>query len=286
MKLPRFLIIGAMKSGTTTLYSDLKQHPGVFMPDDKEPSVFCDDAILTDAGLARYAGYFDLAKPGQLIGEASTAYTKLPKYPGVPERARRVLGPDIKLIYIVRDPVKRVISHHHHIYHEGIADPSVRTDADINKAVYQTGELLDFSRYAMQAAPWIEAFGRENLKLVIFEEMVADRQKVADEVWAFLGLEPGVTLADPERAVNQSQGKLYHSHLSKLVCHSWLYRSLIRPWLSTGFRSRFQRMLTRTAQTPLAPPTQPTLAYIKDQLRDDAQRFAQLTGKDLSGWSL
>ena len=54
--LPDFLIIGAMKSGTTSLYADLKTHPSIFLPEDKEPSCLASDEVLTDAGQAPYGG--------------------------------------------------------------------------------------------------------------------------------------------------------------------------------------------------------------------------------------
>ena len=74
MKLPAFLIIGAMKSGTTTLYRDLLAHPDIFMPAHKEPSNLCHDRVLDENGLREYAHHFELAKSDQLIGVIASPY--------------------------------------------------------------------------------------------------------------------------------------------------------------------------------------------------------------------
>ena len=77
MGLPDFLIIGAMKCGTSTLQAQLARQPGVFMSTPKEPNYFSDDEVHAQ-GQARYEGLFSGAAEGDLTGEASTHYTKLP----------------------------------------------------------------------------------------------------------------------------------------------------------------------------------------------------------------
>src|SRR5690606_18597197 len=114
LRLPDFLIIGAQKAGTTTLFRDLETHPQIAFSYHKEPHSLCYDQVLTPRGQRRYSDYFVHIKPGQICGEASTGYTRFPQFQGVAERALRVLGPDLRLIYIVRNPVDRVVSHHHH----------------------------------------------------------------------------------------------------------------------------------------------------------------------------
>ena len=78
VRLPGFLIIGAMKAGTTTLYHDLLTNPQVFFPLDKEPGNLASHDVLGEDGRGRYASIFKTARPDQICGEASTTYTKLP----------------------------------------------------------------------------------------------------------------------------------------------------------------------------------------------------------------
>src|SRR5262245_34426917 len=85
---PDFLIVGAMKAGTTSLHRDLNLHPQIFLPEEKEPEGLCHDRVLSARGRRRYARLFRPSRAGQMRGEASTAYTKLPEWQGVPARAR------------------------------------------------------------------------------------------------------------------------------------------------------------------------------------------------------
>ncbi len=79
-RLPDFIIIGAMKSATTTLHGLLASQPGVFMSTPKEPCFFSDDEVWA-RGVGWYASLFEAAPAGALLGESSTHYTKLPTYP-------------------------------------------------------------------------------------------------------------------------------------------------------------------------------------------------------------
>lgn len=115
---PDFLIIGAMKCGTSTLQAQLARQPGVFMTTPKEPNFFSDDAIYAK-GPDWYAGLFADAAPGDLTGEASTHYTKLPTHPEALPRLTAALDAP-KLIYMIRDPVTRTVSHFIHEWSMGV----------------------------------------------------------------------------------------------------------------------------------------------------------------------
>src|SRR5262245_60208451 len=110
MRLPNFLVIGAMKSGTTTFYHDLAAHPDVFLA-EKELG-----ALSRDVATVEYASYFKRAKPEQLCGDVSTTYSMCPDVSGVADRAKKNLSRNTKIIYLVREPVARAISHHYHYY--------------------------------------------------------------------------------------------------------------------------------------------------------------------------
>ena len=99
-----------MKAGTTTLYRDLYDHPEVFLPEEKEPDSLAYDDVLTTEGTRTYRGMFAGANDGQLIGEASTSYSKAPFFGDVPSRALRLCGSDLKIIYVVREPFERMVS--------------------------------------------------------------------------------------------------------------------------------------------------------------------------------
>jgi hypothetical protein len=91
-RLPDFLIIGAMKAGTTSLYRDLLTNPAVFFPADKEPGNLTDDRVLAEAGRREYELLFRGAVEGQICGEASTTYTKEPDLSGAATRTPVITG--------------------------------------------------------------------------------------------------------------------------------------------------------------------------------------------------
>src|SRR5262249_53847165 len=109
---PDFIVIGAMKSATTTLHEQLRRQPGLFMCRPKEPNFFSADAIHA-RGWAWYGSLFRSAGTEELRGESSTHYTKLPTYPRTVERMVQDL-PRLKLIYLMRHPIDRLISQYVH----------------------------------------------------------------------------------------------------------------------------------------------------------------------------
>src|SRR3972149_2256199 len=140
--LPNFLVIGAPKAGTTSLYHYLRLHPQVFMPATKELSFFVEQNNWP-RGRAWYEEQFSGAVDAAAIGEASPRYTMYPQYAGVPARIADLL-PDIRLIYLVRHPIERMRSHYldHVIYGA--------EKAPIEKALLDNPLYLNASRYDLQ----------------------------------------------------------------------------------------------------------------------------------------
>jgi hypothetical protein len=278
MKLPDFLIIGAMKAGTTTLYRDLLTNPAVAMPTRKEPHTLCDDAVLSDAGKADYAALFASARPEQICGEASTGYTKLPIRTGVPERAMQVLGPKLKLIYIMREPVSRIISHHHHLYANGTVG------MDINEAVRSCPDLLNFSRYAMQIQPWIEMFGREQILLLQFEQFVSDRHGAAEKVCAFLGIEARPELIAADKVFNKGENKPIGKGIWRAIARHRAYRCFLHPLLPLSLKDRIREYALPKAPARPDPPNDATIAWIRSELADDMEQLRGLMGRQTPIW--
>ncbi len=278
MRLPDFLIVGAARSGTTTLYRDLMTHPSIFFPIDKEPGNLVSDEVLTDAGRRAYSRLFDKAGTGQLCGEATTRYTHRPDVEGVPGRALRVLGKDLKCLYIVRNPVDKIISTHHLYVSRGWVSP------DINIAVREHAPLLNHARYAMQIEPWLDEFGPDRVRVVRFETFVENRQRIVGELEEFLGLEPKPDLVRADRAFNQSSKETTPAGPFAGIIRNPLYRRLLRPILSPDVRAwARRRFLPRMPGRP-QPPTQETVGYILDSLATDMERLPALFGRREAFW--
>lgn len=281
MNLPGFLIIGAMKSGTTTLYRDLLPNPAVFMPLDKEPSNLNTDEVLTPEGLKRYAELFESKRPEQVGGEASTSYTKIPTVTGVPGRARRVLGADVRLVYLLREPVSRAISHHAHALTTGDT-----TDRDFNRDVRAKEKYLDYSRYAMQAEAWLDVFGPDRLMFVRFESFVKDRKGTIERVSRFIGVEPRPDLVKEDAVYNKTSERVRSVGLVSRIAASRAYKKLVRPVLSVEFRTRFRSMVLPKANVQPVAPTAETIDWMIERLAPDMERLGRLMGHAGPVWDV
>ncbi len=205
-KLPGFFIVGHPKSGTTAMYEMLRSHPQIFMPDVKEPWYFATELQTrmpprpqgTPGTLEEYLRLFDGARDGQLAGEASPHY--LWSHTAAAEIA--TLRPDAKIIAILREPASFLRSLHLQfleVYYE--VEPDLRRalelEADRREGrnvppyTYWPQLLLysDHVRYSEQLRRFHEAFGREQVLVLIYEEFRADNEGTIRRVQRFLGVE-------------------------------------------------------------------------------------------------
>lgn len=221
-RMPSFVIIGAMKCATSTLHDQLERQPGVFMSDPKEPCYFSDDEVYAK-GESWYLALFEDAPPGALCGESSTHYTKLPTYPRTVERMKALL-PDLKLIYVMRHPIDRLVSQYIHEWSERtISGP-------LEVAVRQCPRLIDYSRYALQLRPYLDAYGHMNV-LPVFLERIADQsQSELERVCRFIGYE-----SKPSWHIDLSQRNVSDQRLRSSAARDAIVRNPGVMW----FRRRF-----------------------------------------------
>lgn len=251
MKKPNFLIIGAMKAGTTTLYEDLRLMPEIYLTPDKEPDGLANWDGKSASTLTSYWRKFSAARHQQWIGEASTSYSKRPTYLDIPAKARSALGRELRLIYIVRDPIDRAISHYQHEVLAG------REQREPSVAITPTSEYIQFGRPDYQLAPWYSEFEDKNFLLLCFHHYIKDRETVLHKIRQFLGLPPlkQVRLA-PRR--NASFGKLIlpTGTFRRRIFASQIYLFRIKPFLPTVIRDAGKRVLSERARsTPAVDPS-------------------------------
>lgn len=246
--LPRFLIIGAMKAGTTTLHDELIQVPGLWLTPEKEPNDLAFAEVETPRGLAVYTRKFDGCPADAIAGEASTAYTKRPTHEAVAARARRVLGPDVRIIYLTRHPIRRIVSQYHHLW--GL---QLET-RPLNRAVLEDETYIAYSRYDWQLAPWRAAFGDDRVLCVRFEDFLADREAEFARICRFIGVPDRVRPEGKHR--NASEGALVpiKGTIMERISTSWFYLYQIKPLLPRGLRDRIRALVL-----PVARPMTETL---------------------------
>lgn len=268
---PDFIIIGAMKCATSTLHVQLARQPGVFMTTPKEPNFFSDDDIYA-RGTDWYRLLFADAPPGALRGESSTHYTKLPTHPRTIERLRGY-GAEPRLIYIMRDPIDRFVSQYIHEWTEN------RVRGSIDQAVETLPLLVDYGRYAMQLAPWIEAFGRDRILLCFFERLRDEPESQLRRVCRFLGLpsEPRWA-ADLERD-NVSGDRLRKSPVRDAIVNApglATIRKRLVPREVRNCAKRLWQMRSRPAPSP------ETIRRLREIYNADLARVSAWTGLELT----
>ena len=176
-------IIGAMKSGTTTLFSYLSQHPEIAAHPVKEPEFFSRKARPSAVDLARYAAGWGPVPAGRhVMLEASTGYTKRPRFPDAAARIAALEGRK-SFLYIVRDPLARIESHIAHNLAAGqIAPEAIRFD--------KLAHHVAVSSYAYQLDAWAAAFPGTPVHLVDFADLRDDPLPMLRGVCRALDLDP------------------------------------------------------------------------------------------------
>lgn len=270
------MIIGAMKCGTTTLADLLKAHPQVDLCRQKEPEFFSKHHDPLNA-LPEYHALFD-QRSNRLHAEASTGYTFLPHFRlDVPDLVHQY-NPGIKLIYLVRDPIERTVSHYMHVYERGYIDLS------LTEAVRTLPLMVNVSRYATQLTPWIERFGREAVLVLDFADLIKDREITLARVAQHLGI---------DRAGFPPAASV---HSNRSIGGNKTHHAFDRPprWARIGwqltpapFRSRLWTTIARGKARPFdTKPEMPAdwKRSIMRLLELEVIELEKLMGKDLSAW--
>lgn len=270
---PNFLVIGAMKCATTTLFEDLNLSPNIFLA-PKELGLLKSRSVVSEPGSTDYASYFAAAKLGQVCGDISTEYSKSPDYPDVADHAYQVLGEKTKIIYMVREPVARLLSHHQHMMNARGAE---RMGNDINTEIGTRPELINYSRYAMQLEPWLKTFGRENIHLIVFEEYIRNRVQIIDKVLDFLDV-PRIDLQCKADGANRGESRRVANEFWAAIITSRFYRTGLRGMLPVSVRQIFAKTFLKPAAQRRIPASRETLAKIIEQLAPDCEQLHKVLG--------
>ncbi|MEL7114017.1 MAG: sulfotransferase domain-containing protein [Pseudomonadota bacterium] len=233
---PDYIVLGAMKCGTTTLAAQLGALDGVFMTDPKEPCYFSDDPVYAK-GPDWYAALFDGAEPDDIKGEASTHYTKRPQLPDTVARMTAAL-PEVRLIYMIRDPMARIVSHYIHEWSQRVLT------APLAAALESHTPLVDYSLYGRQITPFVEMYGADAILLTSLERWRQDPEAELTRVARHIGFQGTVTLAsgDAENVSAARSRKLpMHGLLVDNPVASALRRSLVPKSVRTWVRTARQR---------------------------------------------
>jgi Sulfotransferase family len=288
MSRPTFLIIGAMKCGTTSLHHYLRLHPEIQMPTLKELNFFSgppgDSPYPHRAKrierLEEYERLFDPAF--RVRGEASPNYSVYPLRSGVPERIKEIV-PDVKLIYLVRDPIARTV---------GQYQLAVSTANERRSLAQALGNLSDPcslytcpSLYAQQLDQYLHHFSQDRLMVVDQADLLHDQQATLAGIFTFLSVDNSVASPHFDEQLNASDG---HRTYSRFVVMSRWARGTPLLRLPRGLRVFMRRSVERVVSRPLAATTldDDLRGRLQELYADDAIRLRQLTGKTFPSWTV
>lgn len=274
--LPTFIIVGAMKCGTTSLHQYLGMHPQICVSEPKETDFFL---RRTEKGIDWYKQCF--AGDADEYGEASTNYAKYPTFQGVPERMHALL-PEVKLLYLVRDPIERALSHYAHNRVAGRESRSV----EVAFRPVEESHYLQTSRYYAQISRYLDYYSREQLLVLESERLRAARMDVLRDIFAFLNVSPEVDASTFAKEYHTTSGKL-RPGVSTFLQETALGRALS----SVGRAVLPQEVLEQGLDVVRTDVDRPTLSEstrrdLRAYLQDDVNRLRSLTGAAFNSWSL
>jgi len=278
--LPNLLIIGGLKCGTTSLHHYLNLHPEIAMSRPKELNFFVAE-LNWPLGRDWYADHFDPS--AQIRGESSPHYTNRPSFDGVPARMREVLGADVRLIYVVRDPIDRMLSHYLHNVGGGYEDRSLADALSDPESSY-----VARSRYFFQAEPYLEVFGAESIQIVGREELRDDRPGTMRRAFEFLGVDSSFTSEQFEREweTGVAKGGSRFRLMDRAVRLPGL-RAVDRNFdrLPESLRWLAERVVhdPRGGEVPKPELPDSLRLQLAELFRDDTARLEQLAGRSF-GW--
>lgn len=276
---PDFLVIGAAKSGTTSLCDLLARHPAIFMTDPKEPGFFSFDRNYAK-GMDWYARFFENAAPGQMKGEGSANYTMLPGFPQTAGRIGRHL-PQARLVYIVRHPVDRMVSTWKMLVRRR---PGTAGFADSVRDESLRQYFVDRSRYWYQVQAYRQHFADDRILVLFFEDFIESPVKILRRVFEFLEVNPDFVPDSPGRRRNASRSYRQDRPWLAPLRDLGLTRRL-RTAMPPAMRARFRRLLT-VGYSDQAVCDRNTLAWLAEQLREDTTTFLSFYGRESGFWSL
>jgi hypothetical protein len=278
---PNLIVIGAQKCGTTSLHYYLGLHPDISMSSEKELNFF-----LVERNWHRGLDWYQAQFRGEakIYGESSPAYTHHPTFSGVAERMHSVV-PQARLIYLVRDPIERLLSHYVHAYAEGEENRSLdQALADLAGSPY-----VQRSRYAMQLEPYLKFFPLSRILVVPQEDLYRRRRETLREIFRFLGVANSFETRKFSRLMHRSSRKRRKNRIGLLIAHApglgivrYLPQHLRGRDLTLGFERSLLWFFSRRIERPVIDEA--LRLRLRDYLKEDVGRLRRLTGQPFEGW--
>lgn len=268
MPLPTFIVVGAMKGGTTSLFNYLSGQPGVSMSFVKETNYFTTEY---NRGLEWYESLFpEHDEHTCAVGEASPNYTKRHLWPEASERIASDL-PDVKIIFVARDPVERFYSHVVHNYAHG------RERKPIKHLARPTSNYIITSMYSYQLSAYTCLFDRDQIMIVDSDNLQRNTADTVREVIGFIKADPMIDLG--------VLGERHHRSSEKMQ-RSMIDRRLGSPRLRSVLKRILPAKLSEPQPFERSSFDVDVRARVCELLAEDAESFRSQTGMSFEHWSI
>ncbi len=276
--LPNLIVIGAMKCGTTPLHYYLGLHPEISMSKTKELDFFILEKNWPK-GVEWYESNF--VGKAKIYGEASPHYTNYPRFSGVPERMHSLI-PEAKLIYLVRDPIERMISDYVHLCSIGRETRTIR-EALSNQT---ENRYLNRSRYFMQLEQYLKYFQKSQTFIVTQEELLNRRIETLQTIFRFLEVEDSFSSQEFNFVFHKTSDKIQPNWIGFLL--GQISRLPLVHWFPLQQREKVKSSLLRASSRPIERPSleEDLRAELRRRLKDEIDQLRKFTGRSFEEWSL
>lgn len=277
--LPNLIVIGGMKAGTTSLHYYLNLHPEIKMSNPKE-LIFFNEHVNWNKGLTWYESHF--TGNAKIFGESSPSYTNYPRARGVPKRMHSII-PEAKLIYILRDPVQRLVSHYLHLWVRG---KEKNTFAEAIWYHKRRDRYLDRSKQYMQLEQYLEYFPKSKILLISQEALKENRCETLRKVFRFLEVDENFNTNRFDKTLHNSAEKRQYNRIGKLVLGDTFRKKIAklpeRPrWI---IETKVVRPFTRSIERPVIE--EDLKRRLIDYFQEDVERLRAFTGEKFERWCL
>jgi len=275
------IMVGAMKSGTSAIFSLLRQHPQVCPSLIKEPRFFVKEDY-NSTRIDEYQLLWNCKAKAQIkfYLEASTSYTKLPRFPNAAERIKES-GITAKFIYVMRHPLERIISQ---------LNMSLAKNWDTydeNNMVHHS--IINISRYYFQIKEYYNRFEKEDILLLCFEDFTTDPTKTMDSICQFLGLSRDFKF--DYNKVRRHEGVLYTYNNKRILLYTKLILGRIKRKMYNYPRLKkivglFEKIFDRVFGRSRVNLSLEDRTRITNILLEDLKDLHDHYGFDISKWEL
>jgi hypothetical protein len=296
-KLPNFLCVGAQKAGTTTLHDILKQDENIYLPEIKETKFFLDEGQYKKGRRYYFDSYYSNVATEALIGEIDPECMYVDY---IPQRIYETLGGDIKIIFMLRNPVDRAFSHYQMSsrreredlsFHDAVDAEETRLKAKDFKLRYKSYSLnysyIDRGYYSALIKNYLQFFPIENMHFILFEdEFLKNKEKTIDDLYSFLGVfrDKNVQINLKSNIATEPKVKA----LNKLIHSEGAIKKIAHIFVPSAFKKALKNFLIGINSRAASDKERnfDKAVFMNKYYRESNKELEVLIGKEIPSWKI